>query len=118
MITRKRTPGTVCAVQTRRQADNQKPRIRYTKRRHRAAVIIGVPGLDIIKKRGEPRTIAARLIKDRFVHVSILHVADDGSSETSRADQASTRDQLLKLLLNFLLVVGPCFSFGRPNGGA
>ena len=118
MIAREGAPGAVGTVQTRRQTNDQEPRIRYAKGRYRAAVIVGVPAFDIVKESREPRTITARFVEDRFVHASILHVADDGPSETSRTNQASTRNQLLKLLLDFLLVVRLRFALGRTNGGA
>ena len=117
MIAREGAPGAVGTVQTRRQANDQEPRISYAKGWHRPAVIVGVPALDVVKESREPRTIAARFIKDRFVHASILHVADDGPSETSRTNQASARNQLLKLLLDFLLVVRLRFTLGRSNSG-
>ena len=118
MIAGEWTPGAVGAVQARRKTYYQEPRIRHAKGRHRAAVIVRVSALNIVKKSREPRTVAARFIKDRFVHALITHVADDGASETSRANQASTRNQLLKFLLDFLFVVRLNFTLGRTNCGA
>ena len=92
MIAREGAPGAVGTVQTRRQANDQESRIRHAKRWHRATIIVGVPDFDVVKKSREPRTIAARFVKDRFIHASILHVANDGASETSRTNQASTRN--------------------------
>ena len=118
MIAGEWTPGAVGTVQAGCKTYYQEPRIRHAKGRHRAAIIVRVSALNIVKKSGEPRTVAARFIKDRFVHASITHVADDGASETPRANQASTRNQFLKFLLDFFLVVRPNFAFGRTNSGA
>ena len=117
MIAREGAPGAVGTVQAWRQANDHEPRISNAKGWHRAAVIVGVPALDVVKESREPRTITARLIKDCFVHASILHVADDSPSESSRPNQASTRNQLLKLLLDFLLVVRLRFTLRRTNSG-
>ena len=50
MIASEGAPGAICTVQTRRQANDQEPCIRYAKGWHRAAVIIGVPAFDIVKE--------------------------------------------------------------------
>ncbi len=118
MIACEWTPSAVGTVQTRRKTHYQEPRIRHAKGWHRAAVIIRVPTINIVKESREPRTVAARFVKDRFVHASILHVADDGPSETSSANEASTRNQFFKFLLDFFLVMRLHFTLGRTNSGA
>jgi hypothetical protein len=59
MVAGKRPPRAVCAVHSRRKANDKETRVRSAKRGYRAAVVVRVLRLDPVQKTGQPRTTAA-----------------------------------------------------------
>lgn len=59
VIAGERTPGSICAMHSGRQANDQQARLHIAERCHRAGVIARMPCPHRIQERREPRTVAA-----------------------------------------------------------
>ena len=63
MITGEWSPTPVGPMHSRRKTNNQKARTGRPEWRHRAAVIVRVSSVDVVEKRGKPRTGTTGAIK-------------------------------------------------------
>ena len=63
MVAGERATCPVRPVHTGRQTNDKKSRIGGTERRHRSAVVVRIPILNLVQKSGEPRTVTTFFVE-------------------------------------------------------